>query len=226
MLNWFFPFFIAALLCTSNAAYAERPMTVDDASTLEKGGAKIEFGWSGDKNTKGTDGLAGLAPIENLEIEVGLGRTRDRTSSPSKTIYGRGLALKWVPLQSALGLSLGLKYELSRDRAEVITRTRTHTLIGLLSWSSLNESIVHVNIGREAAYEDDTKKRVTIWGIGLDCPVTDTVQGTAEIYGVQRSGPNRAVGLRYEIMEGLKLSGAIGHGNKLTFGNVDIAWEF
>lgn len=224
MPNWLFPFLTTALLCTADTAYAERPMTVDDASTLEKGGAKIEFGWSGDKNTKGTDGVAGLAPIENLEIEVGLGRTRDRTSSPSEVIDGRGLALKWVPLQSALGLSVGLKYELSRDRAEAITCT--HTLIGLLSWSFINESIVHVNIGREVAYEDDTKTRVTIWGTGLDWPLTDTLRGTAEIHGMQRSGPNRAVGLRYEIMEGLKLSGAIGRGNKLTFGNVGIVWEF
>lgn len=53
-------------------AHAERPMNVDDASTLAKGGAKLEFGWSKDDSVRGFDAAAGYAPIDNLELEIGL----------------------------------------------------------------------------------------------------------------------------------------------------------
>jgi len=56
------PIVLASLfaLC-SPPALAERPMAVDDAGTLERGGAKLEFGWSRDDAVRGYEGAAAAA---------------------------------------------------------------------------------------------------------------------------------------------------------------------
>ena len=118
----------AALLASAGLAHAERPMNVDDAGTLPKGGAKLEFGWSKDDRARGIEGAAGFAPIDNLEVEIGLARERDS----GVVARGQGLALKWVPLQAETGLSAGLKYEYAVARAEG-ERTYGQALNGLVS---------------------------------------------------------------------------------------------
>ncbi len=199
-------------------------MNVDDASTLEKGGAKIEFGWSGNKEIAGWDAAAGFAPFTNFEAEIGLSRLHDDTDSASGTLHGRGVALKWVPLQSSTGLSAGLKLELNRERAHSVTRT--YSVIGLLTWGFANTSLVHVNLGQESARAEGGKEETLLWGVGLDWPLTKALRGTAETFGAEHSGPSHAVGLRYEVIAGLKLSGAVGRGHGTNFGNLGMAWEF
>jgi len=199
-------------------------MNVDDAGTLEKNGAKIEFGWSGNGDEKGWDAAAGFAPFRNFEAEIGLSRTRDDTESPSGTLHGRGLAFKWVPLQSSTGLSAGLKFEFNRERADSVTRSNSVT--GLLTWGFTNTSLVHVNLGQERRRVGGDKEETLIWGVGLDWPLSHALRGTAESFGAEHSGPSHAVGLRYEVVAGVKLSGAMGRGNGTNFGNLGVAWEF
>lgn len=48
----------------------------------------------------------------------------------------------------------------------------------------------------------------------------------AETYGSEHLRPDTALGVRYEIFDGFKISGAVGHGNDRSFGKVGFAWEF
>jgi hypothetical protein len=224
MHNRSFPLLIAALFGLAGIARAERPLNVDDAGVLDRGGAKLEAGWSKDDETVGWEAAAGFAPVDNLELEVGLIRTRDGTVSPSGTMSGRGLAVKWVPLQSDTGLSAGLKYEFAHESMNGVVRT--HALNALLSWGFAEGRFVHVNLGREVVRESGDSEGVYTWGAGFDWPVTDVLHIVAEVFGTEHSSPSRAVGLRYEIAEGVKVSGAIGRGNAGNFGNAGIAWEF
>ena len=99
------PIVLASLFAFCSApAFAERPMTVDDAGTLERGGAKLEFGWSRDDAVRGYEGAAGFGPIDDVEVEVGFGRAKDRDADPDAKIRAVGAAVKWVPLQSETGL--------------------------------------------------------------------------------------------------------------------------
>ena len=99
---------LAGLLAlAASPALAERPMAVDDAGTLERGGAKLEFGWSKDDSVRGLEGAAGFGPIDNVELELGFGRAKDREPSPHVNVRGLGAAVKWVPLQAETGLSAG-----------------------------------------------------------------------------------------------------------------------
>ena len=49
---------------------------------------------------------------------------------------------------------------------------------------------------------------------------------TAEVFGQEHAGPDKALGLRYEVAPGLKLSAAMGRGNERNFGRLGMAWEF
>jgi hypothetical protein len=215
----------AAMLGLAGSAHAERPMNVDDAGTLEQGGAKLEFGWLKDDKARGFEAAAGFGPVDNVEVEIGFGRVRDRAASPTDTIYGHGLAIKWVPLQAETGLSAGLKYEYGRDRLDSVS-TRVHALSGLLTWTFEGGQMLHLNLGREVARERGDSEGANTWGLGLDLPLTGRLNFVVETFGSEGNGPDRAAGLRYEIAEGVKVSAAVGRGNSRNFANAGIAWEF
>lgn len=122
---------VAMLLIHAPVAVAERPMAVDDAGTLPRGGAKLETGWSRDDDARAVEFAAGYAPVEHLEFELGYARSRDAAPSPDDLAYAVGFALKWVPLQSDTGLSAGLKFAYERSRGDV--QERVQSLSGLLS---------------------------------------------------------------------------------------------
>lgn len=198
-------------------------MAVDDAGTLERGGAKLEFGWSRDDAVRGYEGAAGFGPIDNLEVEVGFGRAKDRDADPDAKIRAVGAAVKWVPLQSETGLSAGLKYEYGREKVSGEGTARANSLAALATWAFEQGPRVHVNLGREWVHNDEN---ADFWGIGLDVPVTDRLDVVVETFGAEHSGPDRQVGLRYTIVDGLKVSGAVGRGNDRTIANMGVAWEF
>mgnify|MGYP006364324785 CR=1 FL=1 len=60
---------------------AERPMAVDDAGTLDRGGAKLDFGWSKDDQVRGLDAAAGYGPIDNVELELAFEMARDLSAA-------------------------------------------------------------------------------------------------------------------------------------------------
>ena len=82
---------------------------------------------------------------------------------------------------------------------------------------------MHVNLGREWVRDDED---VNFWGVGLDLPLSEQLDFVVETFGAEHSGPDRQVGLRYTIAEGVKVSGAVGRGNDRNIANVGVAWEF
>lgn len=221
---------IAACLAMASAAHAERPMVVDDAETLDKGGAKVEFGWSRDDRTRGFDAAAGYGPIENLEVELALAQARDREPDPSVRLHGIGVAMKWVPLQVETGLSAGVKLEHARERAHIRNApdetARANAVTALATWRFAGGQAVHLNLGREWVRAEGDTEAANSWGVGFEHPLTDAFTIAAEVFGVEESRPDRQIGVRYEILEGVELSGAVGRGNDRSFANLGVAWEF
>jgi hypothetical protein len=221
---------IVTLVFAASPSYAERPMTVDDAGTLDKGGAKVEFGWSRDDKARGWDAAAGFAPIDNLELELSYERLRDHDPDPTQKIRGTGFALKWVPLQEEVGLSAGLKLEIGRtrisDRLNPTETEHARSLNGLFTWGFASGQRIHANLGHEWVRMSGPNESVNTWGIGFEQPLVENVQLGIETFGANHMGPDKQVGLRWEVAEGLKLSIAAGHGNSRSFGNAGVAWEF
>lgn len=213
-----------------NPAWAERPMAVDDAGTLPLGGTKIEFGWARDDEARGLEGALGHSPLDGLELELNYARAHDHAFDSRATARGVGFAAKWVPLQSDVGLSLGLKYAYGHEMfdAKHLPRERAfgNGLRGLASWRWESGQVVHLNIGREWARVRGDTAAVNTWGIGGEQPLLENLKLTLEAFGDSDSRPDRALGLRYEVFSGFKVSGALGRGNDHSFANTGVAWEF
>jgi hypothetical protein len=219
---------LAAL--ATQPAMAERPMAVDDAGTLDRGGAKLDFGWSKYDRVRGWDAAAGYGPIDNVELELAFEMARDHDTSPRTELSGVGFAAKWVPLQQAAGLSAGLKAEIGRARADDQLGNKetayTRALIGLASWTFEAGQIIHLNLGHEWERIDGDTEGLNVWGLGFDHPLSERVQLTLEVFGTEHGRPDKAVGLRWEIADGLKVSAAAGYGSSRSFANTGVAWEF
>ena len=67
---------------------------------------------------------------------------------------------------------------------------------------------------------------MNFWGVGLDVPLGGQLDFVVETFGAEHAGPDRQVGLRYTIADGVKISGAVGRGNDRNIANVGVAWEF
>lgn len=219
-----------ALSLATTIGHAERPMIVDDAGTLDRGGFKLEAGWSKDDRERGWELVGGYAPLENFELEIAFGRARDRATRPALRLEGTGVAAKWVPLQQEAGLSAGIKLEYARsridERADGKHTGHERALTGLASWGFDSGQIAHLNLGREWARHRGAREAVNVWGLGFEQPLVDGVELTLEWFGARHSRPDRQLGVRWEVAEGLKLSAALGRGNGRSFGNAGIAWEF
>lgn len=212
-------------------AHAEGPMNVDDAGTLDKGGMKIESVLSKDDRTRGAELLFGFSLIENLELEIGLARASDRTTDPSSIANGTAFGAKWVPYQNETGWSLGARFDYGRTRIndrqtpEKFTE-RSYSASALASYRLENGQVLHINFGAARTRAQGNSETVGTWGIGYELPLLEGLQLTVETFGEEHRRPDKAIGLRYEILEGVKVSGSLGHGNDRSFGQIGLAWEF
>jgi hypothetical protein len=228
---------IAALclaLCGLTAAlpaHAEAPMHTDDAGTLGQGSMKIEGVISRDDKTRGAELIFGAGVAPHLEAEVALAHGRDRSMSPSSRLNAVGWGLKWVPLQNDAGWSAGARLDVGntrvRDNATPDRFTeREFAVTALASYRLANAQVLHLNAGHKTVKVQGVRQRAATWAAGYEIPLGDQWQLTAEVYGEQRSKPDKAVGVRYAIADGLKASAAVGRGNGRTFSQVGVAWEF
>ena len=215
-----------AMLVATVAAHAERPMHVDDAGTLDEGTVKLELGFEKDDRVKGLAAAFGYGLVKTLEVEVAPARARDSGVSPTETINAVGTAVKWVPITAETGLSAGLKYEFGYARPREGPSESVNSLLALVSWQFEAGPLAHLNLGRDWLRSQGETEGVNVWGVGVDFPVTEAFHVTIETFGAQHSRPDSDIGLRYEIVKGLKAWGAIGRGNNRSFANLGVTWEF
>lgn len=230
----------ASLLAAASLAmpaFAEGPMATDDAGTLDKGGMKIEAVHGRDHKARSNELGFGYGLIDNVEVGLTFARENDRDADPSTRKRGTGLGIKWVPIQNDTGWSLGLSLGYGdarvddRETPDKFTEKEV-SFSALASYRLDNGQVLHMNLGstrtRTLADDDTTGERNTAgtWGIGYEFPLMKRLHLTVEAFGEEKSRPDKAVGLRYEIMEGLKLYGSVGRGNDRGFGNLGVAWEF
>ncbi|WP_284155472.1 hypothetical protein [Sulfuricystis multivorans] len=220
----------SAILATA-PAFAEPPMQVDDAGTLGAGGLKIEGALTRDHKTHGGELIFGFAPLENLEIGLALSHATDREPDPSTRLRGSGIGFKWVPIQNETGWSAGVKLDLSATRVDDRVNGERYTekeyaLAALATYRFDDGQAIHANLGSKQARAQGDRATVGTWGLGHEWPLAAKLKLTEEIFGEEHSRPDKALGLRYEVFEGFKLSGAIGHGNGRRFGQIGFAWEF
>lgn len=227
----FIPLFLLPILLTPAPSFAEGPMNTDDAGTLDRGGMKLEGVLSRDDKERGGELVFGFGPVENVEIGLSYAKATDRTDDPSTKLRGTGIGVKWVPIQNDTGLSLGMSLGYGSTRVDERATPDKYTekeyaVSGLVTWRFDNGQVLHANAGATRVKAQGASDDIGTWSIGYEFPLIDNLKLTAEVFGEEHSRPDKAIGLRYEIIEGLKLYGAVGRGNDRNFGNIGIAWEF
>jgi hypothetical protein len=208
----------AALACTM--ALAEAPMVTDDAGTLDVGGKKIEGGFAKSGSTRAYGLSGGFAPIENVEIGVGLQHVRDGSVPASGN--ATAFSAKWIPFKSGI-FSAGVKLDYVHLKVGGASgNATTFTALGSARFES--GYVLHANIGRTnnsggGGHSND-------WKIGGEAPVADKVQLTLDIYSGTGSDTGKQIGARWEIQKGLKLSAAFGRYNSDNTAFAGFSWEF
>lgn len=217
------------------AARAEPPMHVDDAGTLDKGGLKIESALSRDDKTRGGELIFGFAPIEDVEVGLSVARETDRAGDPATRNRVSGIGFKWVPIQNDNGWSLGASFGWGNTRVHMPSAappdlerytSKEFSWAGLATYRFENSQVFHLNLGSTRTKEISATNDVGTWGLGYEFPLQEKLKLTAEVFGEEQKRPDKALGLRYEVAEGLKVSGAVGRGNNRSFGQVGFSWEF
>lgn len=222
---------LALSTLTALTARAEPPMTVDDAGTLARGGMKIEASLNREHETQGVGFVFGFAPLDHLEIGFTGARAHDREPSPAARLSGAGVSMKWVPMQADTGWSLGLSLAFDRtrvnDRATPNHHTaREATLTGLASHRWAGGQVVHLNLGARRTRGQGGTDDAMRWGIGYEQPLNAELKLTAEVFGESAGASSKALGVRYTVAEGYKVSAALGRGGGRGFGQIGFAWEF
>lgn len=222
--------FLTAFALSATPALADRPMAVTTADAPKAGDAKLELGWDKDDETHGWGLSAGFAPIDALELEIELVRARDGDSSPSTIEDGAGISAKWVPLHAEKGLSAGVLIEYGHTRREDRIGSREHErasgFSALAGWTFESELSAYLNLGREWSRVSGETEAANTWGVAFVQPVGEELELIAELYGNEDDRPDRQIGLRYEMVEGVTLSGAVGRGKDRSIANLGVAWAF
>ena len=225
------PQFSAAFAIFFGALYghvhAESPMVTDDASTLSAKGSKLEAGIFKEGPAR-TGALSfAYAPIDNLELGLGLARLRDPSISPDSRSTNRSIAAKWIPLHQG-PVSAGFKLEIaSIGESSAAASQRSTALTGLLSWQPSAAYSLHANLGRESSRSTLAGTvNSTRWAVGADVAIAKSVQLTGDWFGASGTTPGKQVGLRWTLKEGVKIFGAVGRTNSETMTSLGLAWEF
>jgi hypothetical protein len=220
-------------MCVATPALAEGPMATDDAGTLDRGGLKIEGVLGRDDKARAAELGFGYGVIENVELGLAFARETDRADDPSTKLRATGISIKWVPIQSDIGWSLGASFGYDRTRAHIRSATppdpeheteKAYSVAGLATYRFVSGQVLHMNLG--SGKVKGVSESTGTWGIGYEFPLMESLQLTVEVYGEEHIRPEKSIGLRYEILEGLKVYGSAGRGNDRSFGQVGVAWEF
>lgn len=219
------------LALAAPTAYAEGPMNTDDAGTLDQGGMKIEAVSKRDGKTRGAELVFGFGPIENVEVGISVAKENNRTNDPSTKNDVNGFVVKWVPIQNDTGWSLGASFGNRGTRVDDRATPERYTSkefswAGLATYRLENGQVLHLNMGSKRTKEKGTANDVRNWSIGYEFPLLENLRLTLDAFEAENTKTDSQLGLRYEIQDGLKLYGAVGHGNNRSFSNLGLAWEF
>ena len=148
---------------------------------------------------------------------------RDRVYNPGVRRLVRGRIAAFRRGEQAVNTETVVEKELAVAKLSLLhAQVEPHFLYNSLA----NAQVLHLNAGHKTVRAQGARHRAATWAVGYEIPLTEQLQLTSEVYGEQRSRPDKAVGLRYAITDGLKASAAVGRGNGRTFSQVGMAWEF
>ncbi len=229
---------MAGIVLTASAAFAARPLIVDDADPLDLMKFKIEGGAYYEKNSgcKHWDFPFGVAAgiFPSIELGAGFGgqfeerteideHTGSECTSSASGIGDLTLAAKWqywrqshwLPRQAIVPT---VKFPTSDKDKELGSGKTDYDLTWIASKSFYEKAGAHINVGYSWIGEPDGEEVGDIlhYGLAVDYRLVDPLQWVGEVFAEKelRSGTDAAVmfntGLRLTLIDGLTFDIAAG----------------
>jgi hypothetical protein len=206
---------LAATAAFSGAAFAGRPLTVDDASTNDKGEGHVELWMARESGRITTFNISpAYAPFENFEIAALL--TRDRTTPLTTST----LQAKWI-FNSSQPNGCNVGATVAGARARGVDGT-ARALNGIVTCNGENVGSIHVNLGSSKAAGDASLRT---WGVALEREFSG-VTPSVEWYGGQGQRPTVQFSLRSEVVKNVQLDGSAGRVDGETIYSVGLKLQF
>jgi hypothetical protein len=208
------PWMIAtAALLASSAAFAGRPLTVDDADVEEAGEGHVESWYArapGKLNTWTVAPAIGLG----AGLELDASAMRDTTSSLTTS----ALHLKWriTPSQEN-----GCNFGASAGVSHTQYAGNTPDVTGLFTCNG-EFGAFHLNAGANRPKDGPT---LGTWGIALE-HAFGAFTAHIETFGQRHSAPTQQIGLRTDIAKNWQIDGTIGKMQRDTLFSVGFKFSF
>ena len=191
---------VIAFALASFAAHAGRPLSTEDAATLEDKACQLEA-WV-DRSRVETRAWA--VPACNfgwgIEWQAGFARARADGESAFSESYVQGKKVLVHPTEGGAGF--GIVAGFAR-----IVRRETHRgyedpyALVPVTWTPTAGTAVHLNLGWTR--DRDAKSDAMLWGIAGEHAITPRVTLVAETFGTDRDRPFGRIGARVNAAKGL-----------------------
>jgi len=179
------------------AAFAGRPLSTEDADTLDDKACQVEA-WV-DRSSVETQGW--MVPACNfglgIEWQLGFSRSWSDGSSRFPEAYVQGKSA-WGTLRDG-GWSVGVVGGVVR-RTEEGTGWENPYALGILSWA-VGESPTHFHANLGWTRNKLEARNSTLWSIAVERPVSTAFTVLAESFGDDRGNPFFRVGGRYAAIK-------------------------
>lgn len=204
------------LTCTllSTAAWAGRPLSVDDADVNEVGHGHVEM-WF--ERTPGPSRnlivAPAYSPVEGIEIAAAVARD---TTAPATSM---AIQAKWriTPVQEE-SCNFGASASLAKTRGET---GNTSAITGLMT-CHMPIGGVNVNVGALRAASEST---VATWGLSLS-HAFGSVTGHAEAFGQQHGKTTFQIGAHHDIAKNIQIDGTVGRSDGQTLYSAGVKFGF
>lgn len=186
------------LAAASGMALAGRPLSVDDASTNDRGAGHVEAWVERASGVSAFTLAPAYAPFDGVELAAAF----TRHSQPRVT--AQALQLKWriTPAQDS-GCNLGASAGVQRQGGG---GGRSLFVNGLLSCHAGGLGSVHANLGWLRPSDADG---VGSWGLAVERGY-GVVTPHLEVFGERHAKPTVQIGARAEVAPGWQLDGSWG----------------
>ena len=191
----------AVIALASLAAYAGRPLTTEDAATLEDKACQVEA-WI----DRGSDFTSAWAvPACNfgwgIEWQAGFARRKDEAAPTSyDESYFQAKKVLVAPTEGGWGYGLVVGVSRFLHRPSHRGYDDPYVIVPV-TWTPDAPTAIHLNIGWTR--DRDQKIDSTLWGIAGERNITERVTLVGEVFGDDRTRPFMRVGTRINAMKGL-----------------------
>lgn len=186
------------------AALAGRPLSTEDASTLDDRACQLEA-WL--DRTRGNASDLSLAPAcatLGVEWQAGATRTHQGGRSATTAIFVQGKHAFLSVDDGAWGIGVVAGVARAPQREEKNGWGDPFLIVPAsfgIGDDKETRALLHLNVG--TARERDARRNVTLWGVAVEKPVTPRLTLVAEAFGENAAKPFVRAGFRYGLLEGL-----------------------